>query len=58
MKLPKRMVLDRALAIVETRLITVHEAHIDKLDILLVISQFEAETRELQGLLGLSSPDR
>lgn len=41
----------------ETHLITLHEAHINELDIHPVISQLEAE-KELWGLLGFPSPER
>lgn len=41
----------------ETRLNTLHEAHIGEPDIPLVLSQLKVEARELWVLLGLPSPD-
>lgn len=51
------MIVYWAWAIVDTYLNTLHEAHIDELDIPLVLSQLEAEARELRVLLDLYSPE-
>lgn len=42
----------------ETCLITLHEVHIGEQDIPLVISQLEAEARDLLGLIGLPFPNK
>lgn len=49
----KRITLDHAWVVVETRLLILHEAHVGELDIPLMISHLEAEEKELWELLDL-----
>lgn len=56
MSLQKRMVDNWACTVVETRINILHEAHIGDLNILLVLSQLEAEARELRVLLSCHAP--